>query len=78
MCVRYRYDAQRQRRLKTGELSVEEAAGEPAGLQPPADGRVAIRRAPSAARLRTPVKHCGGRWDPQRGVWELSYKHGAA
>jgi hypothetical protein len=76
--VRYRYDEQRQRRVKTVELIVEEAEWAPPRAQPPKDGLVPIRLAPPEVRLRKCVKQCGGRWDPQRGVWELSYKHVSA
>jgi hypothetical protein len=68
VCVRYRYDKQRQRRLKTIELIVEEEAWEPAGLQPPEDRVVATRLAPPEVKLRKQVKQCGGRWNSQRGV----------
>jgi len=78
VCVRYRYDEQRQKRLKTVELIVEEEAWEPTPPQPQEDALVAIRLAPPEIRWRKEVKQCGGRWDPQRGVWEVRYKHVAA
>ena len=71
VCVRYRYDAQRRKRLKTVELIVAEDAWDPP-LAPPAEEKlVPIRVAASELALRKQVKQAGGKWDPQRRVWVL-------
>jgi len=71
--VRYRYDEQQQKRFKTVELSVEEPAWTPATYQRPAESLVQVRVAVSEIVVQRQVKNAGGRWNPQRGVWELRY-----
>ena len=78
VCVRYRYDEQRQKRLKTVELIVEEEPWTPLEAPPPADVLVPIRIALSEVTLRQQVKQLGGRWDPQRQVWEVRYAQAVA
>ena len=68
VAVRYRYDAERRRRLKTVEVIVDEVPWEP-----PASALVAVRVRLDEPVLRGRVKEAGGRWDPRRKVWELSY-----
>ena len=71
--VRYRYDEQQQKRFKTVELIVEEHAWTPATYQRPAESLVQVRVAVSEIVVRRQVKNAGGRWNLQRGVWELRY-----
>ena len=73
VCVRYRYDEQRQKRLKTVELIVEEESWTPREARPSAEVLVPIRIAPSEVTLRQQVKRLGGRWNPRRQVWEIQY-----
>jgi hypothetical protein len=77
VCVRYRYDEPRHRRLKTVELIIEEEAWTPFKA-PPADGLVLLRIAPAEVALRQQVKQLGGRWDPRRQVWEIRYAQAVA
>ncbi len=67
VCVRYRYDDERRRRLKTVELVVEEREWMPD------DTRVLVRVAWDEQELRGKVKGAGGRWRPERKLWELPY-----
>jgi hypothetical protein len=62
ICVRYREDAARGRRLTTVELIVDERP-----LPPP----VAVRVAYEEAELRNRVKAAGGTWDGKRKLWLL-------
>src|SRR5262249_48599540 len=78
VCVRYRYDEQRQRRLKTVELIIEEEAWTPFKRPPPADVLVLLWIAPAEVALRQQVKQLGGRWDPRRQVWEIRYAQAVA
>jgi len=73
VCVRYRYDAQRRKRFKTVELIVEEDAWAPSASPPAGDRLVPIRVAAPELAIRKQVKHAGGKWDSQRGVWALRY-----
>ena len=73
VCVRYRYDEQHKKRCKTVELIVAECAWDPAAGQWPADRLVPVRVTASEVALRQQVKRVGGKWNPQRGVWEVRY-----
>ena len=75
VCVRYRYDEQRQRRFKTVELIVEEV--EWSAPTPPLKNKdvVAIAITSAETALKQEVKHRGGRWNPQRRLWEVRYEH---
>jgi hypothetical protein len=74
ICVRYRYDGQRQKRLKPVELIVEERDWHPHTPQRAADRVVQLRVALPKVSVRQQIKRAGGRWNPQRGVWELRYE----
>ena len=78
VCVRYRYDEQRQKRLKTVELIVAQEPWAPLETPPAADVLVPIRLALSEVTLRQQVKQAGGRWDPRRQVWEVRYARAVA
>ncbi len=74
VCVRYRYDERRQKRLKTVELIIAEEEWTPR-VQPKRDVLVPIRLTLAETTLRQQIKQRGGRWDPRRGIWELRYEH---
>jgi hypothetical protein len=63
VCVRYRYDAQMRKRIKTIELVVAETE-----WLPPAE-RFAKDEIVWQQRLRA----AGGKWDSQRCVWNIRY-----
>ena len=73
VCVRYRYDAQKQKRYKTVELVVAEEQWEPPAPRPAPEQIVAVRVSAPEATLRQQVKNAGGQWDGQRRVWKLRY-----
>jgi hypothetical protein len=75
VCVRYRYDDKRQKRLKTVELIVDEEAWTSPTPSLSKDALVHIALTVPEVRLRQRVKQCGGRWDPRRGLWEVRYGH---
>jgi hypothetical protein len=75
VCVRYRYDEQRQKRLKTVELIVEEAEWSAPKPSPKNEDLVAVAITLAETALQQQVKHWGGRWNPQRGLWEVRYEH---
>ena len=72
VCVRYRYDRERRKRYKTVELIVEEVdwleEGTPANAL-----MMGVLVAREETELREQVKAEGGRWNPERQVWELRY-----
>ena len=73
VCVRYRYDAQRRKRFKTVELIVAEHDWDPPAPGLADDAPVAVRVDFAELDLRQRVKQAGGKWNPDRKVWELRY-----
>ena len=73
VCVRYRYDAHQKRRFKTVELIVEGSDWEPSTPHRQGESLVHIRVGIPEVEIRRRVKRAGGRWVPQRRVWELRY-----
>jgi hypothetical protein len=71
VCVRYRYDIARQRRLKTIELIVEEVPWRPQRATRKGAEMIGVRVAVHEVALQRQVKLAGGRWNPARRVWEL-------
>lgn len=73
VCVRYRYDKQRNRRQTTIELIVDEQDWLP-GYSIKPDQKVAIRIGYGEADLRDQVKQAGAYWDSNQKAWLLSLK----
>jgi len=73
VCVRYRYDKARQKRLKTIELIVDVQDWIP-GVVIPTDQKVALKIGFGEVELREQIKTAGGYWNPDRKAWMLSYK----
>jgi hypothetical protein len=72
VCVRYRYDKARQKRLKTVELIVDEQDWVPGVLIRP-ERRVHVRVGYGENELRTAAKRAGGYWDAERKAWLLAF-----
>jgi hypothetical protein len=70
VCVRYRYDKVRRRRLKTIETIVEEIPWIP---KPGKDDPVFLRIRWNEKGLQTKIKNAGGKWNKDKKVWILSY-----
>lgn len=73
VCVRYRYDKGRQKRMTTVELIVDEQDWVP-GVSIAPDKLVAIRIAFGETELREKVKEAGAFWDSKKKCWKLSYR----
>jgi hypothetical protein len=71
--VRYRYDAERKRRVKTVEVIVDEAPWLPGMGRISRTTCVGVEIAVEEMPLRKQVKEAGGIWNPQKRVWELAY-----
>src|SRR5436309_14033364 len=78
ICVRYRYDAQRKKRLKTVELLVAERDWQPPRPRFAHDQIVGLRVAFADVAVRDRVKQAGGTWNPERRVWQLRYDRAVA
>jgi hypothetical protein len=72
VCVRYRYDALKRRRYTTAEIIVDESDWDPLPSATARRERVAVRIDVREVKLREKVKAAGGRWDPEKRVWQLS------
>lgn len=66
LCVRYRVDAQTQRRYTTVELLVDVASCRP-------HGDVLVQVAFGEAELRRRVKEAGGTWQQTEKLWRLPH-----
>ena len=63
VCVRYREDAEKNRRYTTVELVVDERPGKPSSSL--------VRIGYQETALRQQVKMAGGKWDAQQKLWRL-------
>ena len=73
VCVRYRYDKKRQKRLTTVELIVDKQDWV-AGVIITPDKQVSVKIDYGESELREKVKAAGAWWDKKRKVWTMSYK----
>jgi hypothetical protein len=71
--VRYRYDDQLRKRLKTVELIVEENEWTPPDKLFIANTIVGVRVELAEVELQRKVKQAGGKWNPTRRLWEIRY-----
>ena len=71
VCVRYRYDDQQRKRLKTVEIIVEEEPWTPPRSLAVRERIVALRIAVTEGALQRQVKAAGGTWHPQQQVGHL-------
>ena len=78
VCVRYRQDEVRQKRLKTIEVIVEEWPWTPLVPRRKSDSLVMVKVAFSEKALRRQIKEVGGVWNPDTQAWELPYGHAVA
>ncbi|MFQ6112627.1 MAG: hypothetical protein ACE5NG_00915 [bacterium] len=75
ICVRYRYDAENQRVLKTIELIIENKPWQPNSEKIPKNKIVNLRIGKEETKLRNRIKAVGGKWNSQKLVWQSPYKH---
>ena len=75
VCVRYLYDRDRGRRLKTVELVIAEAPWKPKArrLRRGEDDIVCVRIAWHEADLRQRAKNLGAVWRPAQKIWEMKW-----
>ena len=73
VCVRYRYDPGRKKRIKTVEIIVGERDWEPPAAPFGADQIVGVRVAFAEVDVRERVKQAGATWHRPRRVWQLAY-----
>ena len=69
--VRYRYDADLCRRLKTVELVIEEKPWLPSPMKPEKSSLVGVQVGLREVELQRQIKRAGGKWNAQRKLWEM-------
>ena len=72
VCVRYRYDSERKKRVKTIELIIEEVDWSPKDIPVP-DMIVGVRVAIGEVELQRSLRKAGARWNREDRVWNLPY-----
>jgi hypothetical protein len=73
VCVRYRYDDEKNKRYTTVELIVDEAPWKPPPQYAPTD-IVRIKIGFNEVELREKIKRAGGKWSKTTKAWQLPYK----
>ena len=73
LCVRFRYDAKIQQRIKTVELIVERTEWTPPPPRYTADTMVHLHIKADDMPARTQAKAAGGRWNPEKLLWVVKY-----
>jgi len=74
VCVRYKYDAQKQMRYKTVELIEEKSEWKKDSNRIPANKIMKVRVKYGEVDLGLAVKSLGGKWNKAKKYWELPYK----
>ena len=75
VCVRYRYDEKRKKRLKTVELVIDESDWKPQEKKSVTNNRiVGIRVELGETGLQSKVRNAGGKWDRNRKLWTIPYR----
>ena len=73
LCVRFKYDTEKQQWLKTVELIVERTEWTPPPHRYTADALVCLRIKAADMPMRLKVKEVGGRWKPEKRRWFVKY-----
>jgi hypothetical protein len=73
VCVRYRYDAQREISIKTVEIIVAEAKYKPRPRRIPDDQLVGLRIGFREVELQRRIRQAGGKWNAADRLWEIRY-----
>jgi hypothetical protein len=73
LCVRYRYDAQTRKRIKTIEIVVAETDWLPPQERFAAHEMVWLRIGFVDRAQQQQLRAAGGKWDSRRCVWSIRY-----
>ncbi|GAM07882.1 hypothetical protein OR1_00151 [Geobacter sp. OR-1] len=73
VCVRFRYDPETKQRLKTVELVIERSDWTPPPPRFTNDTLVPLRINAKDMAIRNKAKAAGGRWNPEKQLWFVSY-----
>ena len=75
VCVRYRYDCIRKKRIKTVEIVVEERDWMPDPNKRAWNVIEAVRVELAERQLQRSIKAVGGKWNAEKMVWELQHRY---
>lgn len=78
LCVRYRYDEERQLRHTTVELIVATVPWRPAPKTVTLEAIVGVQVGLPETELQRKVKQAGGKWNRALRLWELRYDQAIA
>lgn len=73
LCVRYKYDLQNKRKLKTVELIIEDEPWDMDKNRNPGNKIVGIKVAYGEIEIRKLVRCAGGRWNKEKRLWQIPY-----
>ena len=73
ICVRYRYDYERKRKLKTIELIIDEGALVSNSSKIPMNKIMQLKVKYGEINMGKLIRAAGGRWNRKEKVWELPY-----
>jgi hypothetical protein len=73
LCVRFKYDMEKQQRLKTVELIVERTEWTPPASRYSEDSLVYLSIEAADMPMRLQAKAAGGRWNPGKRLWFVKY-----
>lgn len=74
VCVRYRYDTEKQERTKTIELIVEKKHWVRNQDRIPSNKKMQVKIQYGEVQLGRLARAAGGRWDKEKKVWILPYE----
>lgn len=74
ICIRYKYDPEKQRKIKTVELLVEDKPWKKDQERIPDNKKVGIRVRYGEKNLGITVRYAGGIWDKNKKLWILPYR----
>ena len=73
LCVRYRYDEHKMKMYKTIEIIIDDRQWQENPERIQKNKIMKLRIDYNEVELRNKVKACGGKWNSQQKVWQLSY-----
>lgn len=74
VCVRYKYDAENNRKIKTVELVVEDEPWKADAQRTPANKIIGLQVFYGETSLGRLVRSAGGRWNRKKQLWLLPYR----
>jgi len=74
VCIRYKYDTRRNRRIKTVELIAEIAQCDKSKKRIPDNKIMQVHVNYEEIQLQRLIKNAGGVWNRGKKVWELPYR----